>query len=132
MRKTHFLTLTAVLLISFFLTQCKKDNTIYNVYFYTSKDTTEVRLSLFIDDKYKGEIPYLSQKPTYDNDSLKHLAFSLTLSSGKYNMTAKDASGNVKSEQIVKFKNNSSSVRGKSGGSEITGKDNCMIVGFFY
>ncbi len=131
MKRTRFLTLTAVSLISFFLTQCKKDDTVYNVYFYTSKDTTEVRLSLFIDDKYKGEIPYLSQKPTYDNDSLKHLAFSLTLTSGKYNITAKDASGIVKSEQIVKIKNNSTSVRGKIGGQELTGKDNCIIVGLF-
>lgn len=132
MKKTHFLTLTVVLLILFFLTQCKKDETVYNVFFYTSKDTTEIRLSLFIDDKYKGEIPYMSQKPTFDNDSLKQRAFSLTLASGKYNMTAKDASGNVKSEQIVKIKNNSSSVRSKTGGQELTSKENCVIVGLFY
>ena len=132
MKKTHFLTLTAVSLIAFFLTQCKKDDTIYNVYFYTSKYPTEVRLLLFIDDKYKGEIPYMSQKPTFDNDSLKQCAFLLTLSSGKYNMTAKDASGNVKSEQIVKIKNNSTSVRSKTGGQELAVKDNCVIVGLFY
>jgi len=132
MKHTHSLTLTAILAISLFLTQCKKDDTVYNVYFYTSKDTTVVQLALYIDDKYKGIIPYISQKPTYDNDSLKNLAFSLTLSSGKYNIKTKNAYDMVMSEQILKIKNNSTSVRGKSGGSEITGKDNCFIVGLFY
>jgi hypothetical protein len=114
------------------LTNCKKDNTIYNVYFYTNKDTSVVHLSLYINDNKKGEIPYLNPKPTCENDSLKQLSFLQVLSSDKYVMTAKDEQGNIKSEHVIKISDSSTSVKSKTGQQETTITDNCVIIGLFY
>ncbi|MBI4645123.1 MAG: hypothetical protein HY738_00665 [Bacteroidia bacterium] len=128
-------TLTAVALIALLLTHCKKYNTTFNSYFYTSKDSNEVQLSLYIDGNYKGDLPYLTNKPTCDNDSLKQKALFLTLQSGKYKIVAKDKQDNIKSSSTLKITNNSMDGKtgnGGSGGLEATSKDNCLIVGVFY
>lgn len=135
--KTIITTLTAVALTALLLTTCKKDNTSYDSYFYTSKDTNETRLSLFIDNSYKGDLPYLKNKPTCDSTALKGQCLYLTLTAGKHTLTAKDKQGNVKSETIFKLKTNlfgTEKMSGKSqtGGDEISKKDECLIVNLFY
>ncbi|MCH8902440.1 MAG: hypothetical protein IIA45_00765 [Bacteroidetes bacterium] len=47
--------------------QCKKDDSVFDVYFWTSKTEIEGTLTLYIDDKNKGILPYSAIKPECGN-----------------------------------------------------------------
>ncbi|MEO6305905.1 MAG: hypothetical protein ABIP51_22350 [Bacteroidia bacterium] len=126
--KTILLSLLTILLLS----QCKKNQITYNAYFYTTNPSAEVQLSLYIDDKYRGDLPCLYPKPTCDNDTLKQKALFLTLKSGKYKISAKDRQGNIKSSGTMKVSKNKMSSSGGMGGQEISSQSDCLIVGLFY
>ncbi len=127
--KIAFITCILCILL---LTECKKNDIIYNTYFYSVNAPTDGELSLYINGQYKGALPHLSQKPTCDNDSLKNLALFMRLESGKYKLEAIEQSGNVKSSNTIKFKKNSMSSSGGIGGQESTAVGDCMTVGLYY
>ncbi len=122
---------TAILL----LTNCKKNDSNYNAYFYTSMSSSETQLSLFIDDEYRGEIPYMIVKPNCDNDVLKQQALFVNMKGGKHKLVAKNNLGIVMSSGMVKVsKNKLSSSSGKDGrgGQDISSEGECLIVGLYY
>jgi hypothetical protein len=130
--KTFFKSLLVAVASILLFTACKKNDETYNAYFFTTKSPDEVKLSLFIDGEYKGELPYLNPKPTCDNDTLKQKALILRLGSGKHDFVAKDDQGNERSTNKVKITKNKTSCSGSNGGSEMTKQNDCLIVNLFY
>jgi len=127
----------ALLALSAFLllTNCTKNKEEYNAYFYTTHSTSEIQLSLFIDDEYYGELPYLNPKPSCSDDTQKAGALYVKLSNGKHKLVAKDKQGVIRSSGILKISNNnlsSSSGKDGRGGQEINHKGQCLVIGMFY
>jgi hypothetical protein len=112
--------------------QCSKGRTTYNGTFWTSKDTSEVRLFLFVDDEYKGEVPFLEKAPECSAEN----ALSFPVESGQHTLVARDVNGTIRSSGTVKIKSNarrsSTSVSGGSGGQDIYLNDDCLIVKLYY
>jgi len=116
------------------LTQCKKNDIIYNSYFYTTMPSSETELSLYLDKKYRGEIPYVKNKPTCDNDTSKQKALFLNLKPGKYKLEAKNKQGDIKSSATIKVTEKilSASSGGGGGGTTSNKEGECLIIGVFY
>lgn len=126
---TSFLTAALAVLL---LTQCSKDETMYNAHFWTSNDTSQVRLSLYIDNVYKGELPYLTSAPGCSSEG----PLSFPMESGKHDIVAKDAQGNIRSSGTVKMKRtaqrSSMSSSGTLGGQDLYSNNDCLIVKVYY
>lgn len=118
----------AVLLLLY----CRKDDKIYNTYVYTANTIDQGRLSLYIDDAYRGEIPYLGSKLTCDNDTLKQKALFLTLKSGKYKIVAKDQQGSEKSSATLKISERRLSSKSRMGSQEMSSQGDCLIIRLDY
>lgn len=125
----HFLAAAFALLL---LTHCSKDRTVLNAHFCSGKDTAEVKLSLFIDGTYKGELPYLAGMPGCNSEGM----LSLSLEPGAHELTAKDSQGKVRSSGTVKIKRTSQrssmSSSGSMGGQDISLQGDCLLVKFYY
>ncbi len=89
----------------------RKDST--KTYVYTSKSPSEVRLYLYIDNKYIGELPYLENKAINNITSSK--ALDLSLKYGTHIMTAKDKKGNDVSVLKIEVASNLTSSYGLIG-----------------
>ena len=131
MKKSILFSSAAILTVLLFMS-CGKSKTTYNAHFWTSKDTSEVRLDLFIDDEYKGKLPYLEQEPGCGSEN----ALSFTVEEGKHTIVAKNMQGAIKSSGTVRIRNNvrrtSLSGSGGTGGQDINLKDDCLIVKIYY
>ncbi|HET6245346.1 MAG: hypothetical protein H0V01_12520 [Bacteroidetes bacterium] len=130
--KTKTAIQTLFLLSVVFFISCKKDNTNFNSYFWTSNDIEDSELTLYVNDQIKGPIPYLKDKPTCENDTLKAKALYLNLKAGKYKISAKDKQGNVKVSSTIKVKSNSLSSSAGIGGTENFLSNDCLLVGVTY
>ena len=137
-------TITAIMAavtMALLLSQCKKDdatNSDFNAHFWTSVENNDSSaLSLYINNVYKGELPYLASNPACGNaDSI---TLSLTLPSGTYQLAAKDKQGITRTSSSFKiWKNNEetgmevSSIPGYYGGCAVISEGNCVIVNLFY
>lgn len=112
------------------LSNCKKDKN-YQSYFYTDVKS-DTPLYLYVDEEYKGKLPVMTVKPTFENDTLKQKALYLTLKTGKYKIEAKDADGSVMSSGTVKFCENKAASTGKAGGQSVDISKDVVIVGLRY
>ena len=121
-----------VITIILSLTQCKKDEITFKAYFYTTTQSDQIQLSLYTNDKYKGDIPFMKNKPTCNNDTLKQKALYMNLKCGKYKLIGKDKQGNIMSSGTMKVSQNKLSSSGGKGGQEINAQGECLIVGLFY
>ena len=131
--KNNFLKTALLIAIVLFLTQCtKEDNSVSKVYFYTNINTDINRLTLYVDDQNKGELPYLAQNPICGSDSLKDKTICIELQSGEYRVKAYDKTGNLKSDNKIKFSSSSCSNGGMKGGCEVNRQGECIIVNLFY
>lgn len=127
--KKFILSVFVAALVILLFAQCSKNRTTYNAHFWTNKPPSEARLFLFIDDKYKGELPYFINQPACGNEQ----TLSFPLESGKHKIIAKDARMNIKSSGSIKIKSNSSmSSSGGIGGQDFFLNDNCLIVKIYY
>ena len=114
------------------LTNCKKFGRSYDAYFYADIEASAGPLTLFIDNQNKGELPNLKTSVSPTNDTILNNALHLKIKSGKYNIEAKDAQGNVKCSGTLKFRGNNLNVTGKTGGHAASGNDNTVAVKFYY
>ena len=136
MKKTVLLSLSAATVLLF--TQCSKENCDknFNANFYTTNTTG--KLSLYIDDAYKGELPVMQAVPQCGanyGDGTKPLSFNLK--SGKYKVTGKNAQGQVVSQSTMtingtKIGTSVTSGSGAVGGISIHNTEDCLAVGIFY
>ena len=110
---------------------CTRDDSVFNCKFYTSINSNEATLTLFIDGVNKGTLPYISTAPAC-GDSLISQTLQLQLESGRYKFEARDASGTVKSYSKVKITERTKSVNGNMGGISITGTEDCEVINLFY
>lgn len=69
-------------------------------YVFTSKSLLKETLSLYIDNKYIGELPYIEGNPINDISTSK--ALELSLKYGTHTMMAKDKKGNDISALSIK------------------------------
>jgi hypothetical protein len=74
MKKIAF-TFLAVLTTVLTFTNCKKDDTVHNVYFWTSSGYEKQLLTLFADDQAIWQLPHYSTELTCSNESLKQRRF---------------------------------------------------------
>ncbi len=130
MKKLIFFALL-LLAWSIFTFSCKKDDTVYNAYFYSKAELNQSKLFLYIDGNYNGELKYLVTTPTCDNDESKRDAFYVKLPAGKYKITTKNEHGIVKNESELKFDKKSISGSGTLGGDEVSHDGNCLVMGFY-
>lgn len=144
MNKLKLLALTAVAIsTALLLNSCNKDKTnsngnkkTYDSYFYTSNTTNEIALTLFVNDKHIGDLPYLSSEPSCDNTEQKSQCLNLTLIEGKNKLTAKDKKGNIISESMFTIKTGTEGTMSfanssKKGGGSISQDENCIIVNLY-
>ena len=116
-----------------FLTQCKKEDCgkDFNTNFYTS--TANTQMWLYVDDVYKGELPYMATVPECSanyGDGTPPLA--MTLKTGRYKITGKNAQGVVVSDAIVTIRTNGVGGSGKIGGNRVDSRgDDCLAIGLF-
>ena len=129
----NLLALTLVSLFSMvFLTQCKKDDLDkdFTVNFYTSEE--DGKMSLFIDDEYKGELLYMAAIPECGKnygDGAAPLSF--TLKSGSYKITGKNEQGLEVSTHIIRLSASTKGASGRMGGCRMDGGEDCVAVGLF-
>lgn len=117
-----------IFILFFFLSGCKKQGASYNVYFFTSSYDEWTPLYLFINDEPRGEIPYFSQKLSFDNDSLKSKALLLHLNYDNYPVVSKDKWGNLKNDASIKFKRKSISSNSVIGQIHTSMQDKDIII----
>ena len=130
--KVHLkLILFCIVVISLF-SQCTKDNEVFNSYFCSNIKSNDGHLMFYVNDVYKGELPYLEADPNCNNDSLKHKSLFLSLKSGKYKLAIKDEAGVVKTSIFITISSNviSSSPGEGQGGMFWTTQDNCTMFKF--
>ena len=134
--KTLSTSLAAFALTILLFTQCRKNepssNTTYSAHFWTSMQSNDGELKLYIDNVYKGDLPYLAYKPDCSNNDLNQKLLSFPLPSGKHFIEAKDVHGNVKSSSNMKIETNSQSVSGGEGGMGSVSTGTCLVVEMFY
>jgi hypothetical protein len=98
--------LTVVLAV-FSLGSCKKNKTKIPSYFYTTTDTSTVRLYLYVGGQYTDQqLPYLTKEKAANFDTIKAKALMLSLNDGTYDLVARDNMGNDKVKGSFKLKNN--------------------------
>lgn len=128
----HIILCIAIVFGMIIFSKCKKKQTTFNTYFYTSNSISETKFDLFIEDEYKGELPFLTGKPSLDAaDTLKQKCLYIPLKAGKYKIIAKDKQGVIISSGTIKFKRNSVHTSGGVGGIELTSNEDNLIIGLY-
>ena len=87
-----------------FFYSCQKDDTIYQSYFWTPLDSSNVQLDLYIDGQFKGPVPFLTQNPDCNNDSSLIGLTPVPLKLGTYDIQVKDEQGNTQFSARMKIK----------------------------
>lgn len=119
------------MLICLFL-DCNKEKYSYNVYVYSNKKDTYTNLKLVLNDKEKGDIPYFTQKLSFDNDSLLARALKIHLVPDNYPLIVKDQYGNVKIDGHLKAKRKSFTTDAVIGELITTTKEHDIIIEIKY
>lgn len=122
--------LVALMILTF--SHCKKEETVYQAYFYTLESPDEARLFLFVNGQAKGELPFIRHYAGFTADSIKLNSLKLTLSSGKHKLEAKDQNGQIRSSGRIRLANNKLSSSGGAGGQEFIMENNEMRMGFSF
>jgi hypothetical protein len=130
MKRFTQLSILAIFLLVF--TQCKKDDSQYNVYFSTSVSVTDSTWTLFVSGDNKG----LLTNPTAEfncssPDSVLSKYIFLQLAAGNYQIEAKDESGSIKSSGTLKLSKDEVSGSGTEGGMQVQPADGCVVVKVF-
>ncbi|MCW3075786.1 MAG: hypothetical protein JWO32_395 [Bacteroidetes bacterium] len=121
----NFLYLALVLL---FMLGCNKEKNTYNVYVYTTKKVEYTTLHLTLNDKDKGEIPFVNRQISFDDDSLISRTLNLQLATDTYPFAVKDQYGNVKVDAQLKLKRNSVSSTDVVGEIHTSTKDHKLLI----
>jgi hypothetical protein len=130
--KTCFSVVPPFILMVFLFSHCRKENTVYQGYFYSLNSQDEARLNLFIDGENKGELPFIKHQAGFTSDSIKYHALKLPFYSGKHKLEAKDQNGQIRSSGTVSVSKNKSSSRGGVGGQEMVIENNEVRIGFSF
>ena len=130
---TIFFAVSIVVIFS----QCRIYYGKWKVYFWTSTSTTSASY-LYIDDVYKGELPYLREAPECGNESSRKNALYVKLESGKYDIKVKDKSGNTTFTEKLTIKRSRGSVTiatsrdEKTGGSRNVSEGDCLAHEIYF
>lgn len=114
--------------VLFFLLGCNKQKNTYNVYVYTSKKVEYTTLHLTLNDKEKGEIPFINHQISFDDDSLIAKTLNIQLGTDTYPLAVKDQYGNVKVDSQLKLKRNSVSSTDVVGEIHTSTKDHKLLI----
>lgn len=116
-----------LLFISLFA--CKKDDTQYDVYFWSDETTSKYKWTLYIEGENKGFLINLPVDPNCStHDSILSSLIYVQLPAGKYKLEARDNYGTTTSSGTLKIKKNGMSTREKIGGQDVQATDNCLTV----
>lgn len=115
-----------------FLFSCNKADQKYDVYFFTDIENSPEPLSLFVEGKYIGKLPYLNTDVSPINDTIIKSALHLVLERGKYNIEAKDDLGSVKYSGKSKFKPGSLSGTSSVGRQTSSASNNVVAIKLSY
>ena len=126
-------TILIVFLSGFVLlfTQCKKDDSVFDVYFWTSINNTEETLTLYIDNENKGILPFLVITPECGNDTLLSNLIYIQLTAGTYKIKVKNENGDVIVKAKLTYKKNKQSTSLGIGGLSGASVGNCDVIEFF-
>jgi len=104
----------------------------HNVYFYSSKYDPYTQLTLLINDRERGGVPYSGEKITFENDSLDAKTIMIPLRIDQHPIALKDQYGYIKTDGILKVKRKSHSSSTTIGVISTLSKGNDIIVEFSY
>lgn len=129
------------ILICFFVvavfTQCRHYSGNWKVYFWKSSPQSSVSY-LYINDEYKGELPYRRTAPECDDASLANVTLYVKMKSGTYDIAVKDQGGNTKFNEKLTIKRSNGSVtiatsqERKNVGSKNVSHSDCLVHEIFY
>lgn len=128
--KAKFFFLLALIVVLLSFANCSKDkDKIYEAYFWTSIDSSDHKMTLYIDGANKGTLPYMVVKPNCGDSLALHLRMPL----GKYTLEARDETSKVRMGSVIKLKSNGLSVSssGYTGGTEMSEDGDCLRVRLF-
>ncbi len=121
----------SLLMATLFL-QCKKEdgNAVFDAQFYTSNATGE--LSLYIDDRYQGILPYFATAPQCGQsygDGQRPL--NVSLQAGEYRIVGKDARSREQVYGFITVGRNKMGTSGGTGGLSMSQTGDCLAIGLF-
>lgn len=111
---------------------CKKDNTLYEVFFYTNLEGEKGQLDFYLNDVYRGKLPFVARDAADFPDSLLYKTFKLELTPGTCTIKAFDANNELKVSSTLSFSKTRTSNSGSMGGNSMSVKSNTMVVNLFY
>ena len=140
MKLKHMKKLITILICFFVVAlfaQCRHYYGNWKVYFWKSNRESSVSY-LYINDEYKGELPYRRTAPECDDASLKNEALYVKLKSGIYDISIKDEGGNTRFNEKLTIKRSAGSVtiatsqNEKNVGSRNVNHVDCLVHEIFY
>ena len=138
MLKINSLLIIAIAIILTTVISCTKDDTKYDVYFWTSIDPANEELNLILDGYNFGQLTFLPLRPVCTNDSLISLLIHRQLPVGKYDIIARNNEGDDKSVNVLKIKRNGIGVGGKitrpgsPAGMSVLSINDCIVIELYY
>lgn len=127
MKRIHKITLVALLAVVMIACHKEKDVTV-NAHFYLSDAVSSGPLTLYIMGEAKGLLPRPNVPITCGMAGIDTLTLSFPLKSGTYDLTIKDAAGNLVHESSCTVKENSTAGSCKKGGQGISKSGECFVV----
>ncbi len=126
-----------LLFATLLLVQCNKhshdpENTVFNCHFYTSNDSSDTKLSLYIDGENKGELPFISSDLVCGDSALAG-ALQLSLSPGTYTVKGKDEDGHTQSSGNIMIYSDEQGIDGGTGGMSLRWDEGtCFVIRLFF
>ena len=122
------------IILTTLFSSCKKnDETVYQSYFWTSVDTSMVKMSIYVDDNNMGQIQYLENVPDCCKDSAFKKLTPVPLKIGVYHFVAKDQKENTRfSAKVEILKGGAVVVNHLKGKLDIYGFDDSLAFGISY
>src|SRR6218665_1804779 len=109
----NLITFTAV--VTLLLTGCCKTSKPTDSYFYVNEMLTGNKLNLFINNEYKGELPFIDDVPSCNHDAMRQRALRVDIHDRKYKFEARDTLGRVMHSGLVTIKAFSSTIHSSTG-----------------
>ena len=133
--KNYFFISIVALLITFSLTNCKK-NSDYNCYFYTTADTVSSPLFLYINEIKYGELPQNNNKLICTSDNIAQQTLNIHLYKDFNYIAVRDANGNTLSYAAVNFSisKRSYSIENLSGNGilHFNSEKDCAVIQLYH
>lgn len=99
-----------------------------DVHIYCQQDRYKTELKLFINDTFKGNIPFSPEKYTCRNAAPKGGTLDINLQPGTYKITVTSPEGSVISGGMLILTEDNMELVGQAGGMDARQSEQCMYI----